>query len=125
MTKLDRRIARRQQKTERTALWLERQRSRHRNEERWWTFETSHTAGTVVDLKVILGKPHSWYQFCVETKEAYERIGEHVAALVYWTMRFLDEPDVQPDPVTNEGYKELCAYWDYKASWFEEKHAVR
>lgn len=68
-----------------------------------------------------LPKPDTWYQFCVQQKYAYEAQGEHVAAMVWWVLRFIDDVQAgtQADPCTEEGYEDLKAYWAYKMDWLE------
>lgn len=64
--------------------------------------------------------PHSWYQFCTDRKYAYDSRNEPIAAMVYWALRAFDyEKDL--DPCTDEGYRALCGYWEYKMDWYESR----
>lgn len=61
--------------------------------------------------------PRSWYQFCVERKFMYERVGDKEAAMVYWCLRFIDKEPIgsDQDPCTEAGFESFQGYWDYKS----------
>jgi hypothetical protein len=65
--------------------------------------------------------PSTWYQFCTDRQQAYSSRGDHVAAMVWWTMRWLDDPELgsDEDPCTDMGYQDLCSYWNYKLDWMQ------
>lgn len=64
-------------------------------------------------------KPDSWYQFCTMTQAKYELRGEPVAAMIYWSMRFWDQSEQHVE--APEWWQATCEYWDYKASWMENR----
>jgi hypothetical protein len=54
-----------------------------------------------------------WYEFCTKMNGIYLLSGDKVAALFYWTIRFIDN-EIDCNPCTDEGFRELQEYWDYK-----------
>jgi len=89
----------------------------------WWTtpYREPEPEGPM-ELYTPDPNPRSWYQFCTDRKAAYESRGDHVAAMVWWTLRYLDKGpiDSKDDPCTEDGYADLCGYWEYKIEWLEQ-----
>lgn len=65
--------------------------------------------------------PATWYQFCTDRQQAYSSRGDHVAAMIWWAMRWLDDTELgsDEDPCTDAGYEDLCSYWGYKLDWMQ------
>lgn len=57
-----------------------------------------------------------WYGFCTWRQQVHRERGEHVAAMIWWALRFVDrDPIGSPaDPCTDEGAEQMRGYWDYK-----------
>ena len=103
--------------------WLkQREVARYKKDSRkpMWQSKPSEEVVTSIDP---LPEPHTWYQFCIQQKYVYESLGEHVAAMVYWCLRFIDDDELgsPKDPCTDEGYQDLKDYWAYKMDWFEAR----
>lgn len=64
------------------------------------------------------GKPwcDSWYGYCTWQQQVCRERNEHIAAMVWWALRYIDsQPIGSPeDPCTEEGAAGLGEYWEYK-----------
>jgi hypothetical protein len=65
------------------------------------------------NMNYYLSPSDGWYEFCIKRFSYYQELGDKMASLFYWSIRYIDEPE---DPVTDDGYQSLCEYWDYKVS---------
>lgn len=91
------------------------------------TWELAIESWPVKNVDIPLGspwldthKPDSWHQFCTMTQAKYELRGEPVAAMIYWSMRYWDaESEVTVEHP--RWWNATCEYWDYKASWMENR----
>jgi hypothetical protein len=91
-----------------------------------WSYTPTQEPEAPVKPEIFTPSPvaHDWYEFCTGREVAYRTRGEHVAAMVYWALRTIGDPDLEGtsmgfDPCTEEGYAKLCEYWTYKTDWMQ------
>jgi hypothetical protein len=119
-----------------SSLWYrKRQEARRRKEARrqaakdvWYVPAHREEAAPVEPQKPYIPDPNpsSWFQFCTDRSFAYESRGDRVAAMVWWAMRWWDDPELgsEDDPCTEAGYQKLGEYWAYKLNLDEDAGSV-
>lgn len=72
------------------------------------------------DMEYYLEPSDNWYEFCIKRFAYYRDIGEDLASLFYWSIRYMDDARDPyndqdfSDPCTDTGFEDLGDYWQYK-----------
>ena len=83
----------------------------------WSTIRVSRKFDSEPQPLTLPLQARNWYEFCTNRMYEYDSRGQKTAGQIFWLMRFWvnddsDEPPV--NPVTEEGFKEVQEYLDYK-----------